>query len=454
MNLAPYTSHKRKGIEWLGAFPSHWDVKRLRFATERIEQGWSPQCDNQAADDEAWGVMKVGCVNGDQFDASENKALPSELDPKTEYELRPGDVLISRANTRELVGSAAIVPSDVRSKLLLCDKLFRIALSPQVDASYLTYCLRTPAARFQYEQDATGASGSMQNIGQDAIKNLVLPFPSYSEQQQIAAFLDWKTSQIDALIAKKQTLLQKLKEKRLAVITQAVTKGLNPDAPLRDSGSAWIGKVPSHWDVLKIKFVTELASGHTPSRTVEEYWIDCNIPWVSLNDSKMLREKDSISETHYQISELGLANSSARLLPAGVVVFSRDATVGLCAITEVPMAVSQHFVAYICGEKITGKYLLFVLKAMNQHLQSLQTGSTIVTIGMPEVRGLICPLPTTEEQAAIVDHIDSVTAKIDQMLANAEIAITRLTEYRSALITAATTGKIDVRGWQAPQETV
>ena len=223
---------------------------------------------------------------------------------------------------------------------------------------------------------------------------------------------------------------------------------------MRDSGSDWIGKVPSHWDVLKIKFVTELASGHTPSRTVEEYWIDCNIPWVSLNDSKMLREKDSISETHYQISELGLANSSARLLPAGVVVFSRDATVGLCAITEVPMAVSQHFVAYICGEKITGKYLLFVLKAMNQHLQSLQTGSTIVTIGMPEVRGLICPLPTTVEQAAIVDHIDSVTAKIDQMLANAEIAITCLTEYRSALITAATTGKIDVRGWQAPQETV
>jgi type I restriction enzyme, S subunit len=290
----------------------------------------------------------------------------------------------------------------------------------------------------------------MQNIGQDAIKNLVLPFPSYSEQQQIAAFLDWKTSQIDALIAKKQTLLQKLKEKRLAVITQAVTKGLNTDAPMRDSGSDWIGKVPSHWDVLKIKFVTELASGHTPSRTVEEYWIDCNIPWVSLNDSKMLREKDSISETHYQISELGLANSSARLLPAGVVVFSRDATVGLCAITEVPMAVSQHFVAYICGEKITGKYLLFVLKAMNQHLQSLQTGSTIVTIGMPEVRGLICPLPTTVEQAAIVDHIDSVTAKIDQMLANAEIAITRLTEYRSALITAATTGKIDVRNVAIP----
>jgi type I restriction enzyme, S subunit len=317
-----------------------------------------------------------------------------------------------------------------------------------LEPAFLKYSLLSPA----FIDAVAGASfgAKMPRANWETIGGLPILFPPKPEQQKIAAFLDWKTSQIDALIAKKQTLLQKLKEKRLAVITQAVTKGLNPDAPLRDSGSDWIGKVPSHWDVLKIKFVTELASGHTPSRTVEEYWIDCNIPWVSLNDSKMLREKDSISETHYQISELGLANSSARLLPAGVVVFSRDATVGLCAITEVPMAVSQHFVAYICGEKISGKYLLFVLKAMNQHLQSLQTGSTIVTIGMPEVRGLICPLPTKAEQADIVDHINSVTAQIDQMLANTEIAINRLTEYRSALITAATTGKIDVRNVAIP----
>ena len=120
MNLPSFPNRKTSNYPWLGSFPAHWVVKRLRFATERIEQGWSPQCDNQAADDDAWGVMKVGCVNGDQFDASENKALPPELDPKTEYELRPGDVLISRANTRDLVGSAAIVPSDVRAKLLLC----------------------------------------------------------------------------------------------------------------------------------------------------------------------------------------------------------------------------------------------------------------------------------------------------------------------------------------------
>jgi type I restriction enzyme S subunit len=368
-------------------------------------------------------------------------ASPSEL---KNYEVQNGDLLVCEGGE---VGRAAIL-GGLNESAIIQNALHRVRGTDSGDVRFFNYLLRNISDAGWFAILCNKAT--IAHLTQDKLGAIQIPVPPTNEQQQIATFLDWKTSQIDALIAKKQTLLQKLKEKRLAVITQAVTKGLNTDAPMRDSGSDWIGKVPSHWDVLKIKFVTELASGHTPSRTVEEYWIDCNIPWVSLNDSKMLREKDSISETHYQISELGLANSSARLLPAGVVVFSRDATVGLCAITEVPMAVSQHFVAYICGEKITGKYLLFVLKAMNQHLQSLQTGSTIVTIGMPEVRGLICPLPTTVEQAAIVDHIDSVTAKIDQMLANAEIAITRLTEYRSALITAATTGKIDVRNVAIP----
>jgi len=371
-------------------------------------------------------------------------ASPKEL---RNYVVQNGDLLVCEGGE---VGRAAILEG-LDEPAIIQNAIHRLRGTANGDVRFFSYLLRNIADAGWFAILCNKAT--IAHLTVDKLGAIQIPVPSIQEQQQIAAFLDWKTSQIDALVAKKQELLQKLKEKRLAVITQAVTKGLNPDAPMRDSGIAWIGSVPEHWDVLKIKYVSTLASGHTPSRTVDEYWVDCNIPWVSLNDSKMLREKDSISETHYQISELGLANSSAKLLPAGVVVFSRDATVGLCAITEVPMAVSQHFVAYICSEKIQGKYLLFALKAMNQHLQSLQTGSTIVTIGMPEVRGLNCPLPSITEQTAIVKHIDSVTTKIDQMLANVQSAITRLTEYRTALITAATTGKIDVRQVKIPSST-
>lgn len=419
-----------------------WEMRRLKFVAtcndEALPETTDPEFEMEYVD-----ISSVNLVEG----ITNTESVSFEKAPsRARRVVKDGDTIVSTVRT--YLRAIASIESPPEN-MIVSTGFAVIRPREEIDSGFLGYALQSTAFIDAVVANSTGVSYPAINPSQLTSLNVAYP-KALEVQKQIAAFLDWKTSQIDALIAKKQALLQKLKERRLVVITQAVTKGLNPDAPMRDSGSAWIGKVPSHWDVLKIKFVTELASGHTPSRTVEEYWIDCNIPWVSLNDSKMLREKDSISETHYQISELGLANSSARLLPAGVVVFSRDATVGLCAITEVPMAVSQHFVAYICGEQITGKYLLFVLKAMNQHLQSLQTGSTIVTIGMPEVRGLICPLPTKGEQASIVAHIDSVTAKIDRMLANAEIAITRLTEYRSALITAATTGKIDVRGWQNP----
>ena len=456
MNIKPYSKYKPSGIEWFGALPSHWVVKRLRFATERIEQGWSPQCDNQAADDDAWGVMKVGCVNGDQFDASENKALPPELDPKTEYELRPGDVLISRANTRELVGSAAIVPSDVRSKLLLCDKLFRIALSPEVDAAYLTFCLRTRAARFQYEQDATGASGSMQNIGQDAIKNLVFPFPSYAEQQQIAAFLDWKTDQIDALIAKKQALLQKLKEKRLAVITQAVTKGLNPDAPMRDSGIAWLGKVPAHWGVKRLKFVAHVGNGSTPNREDSAYWDGGTYPW--LNSSVVNQEQVTNADqfvTPLALSECHLPRISPPAVLVGIT--GQGKTRGMATTLLFEATINQHL-AYVKPDeaKASVGFLRRVFDMAYAHLriESENGGSTKGAITCEQIAELPIPVPPLDEQVVISERIDMALAKLARMSDNAKSAITRLTEYRSALITAATTGKIDVRGWQAPQETV
>lgn len=229
MKYAAYPECRPTGQLPITSLPVHWEVRRLRFISRRIEQGWSPQCDNLPADDDAWAVMKVGCVNGSAFDPTENKALPPELDPVVEFELQPGDVLVSRANTRDLVGSAALVPRGVRPRLLLCDKLFRLNGLVDVQPRYLIYVLRTPAARFHYERDATGASGSMQNIGQDTLKDVLVPLPPSNEQEHIADFLDWKVGQLDSLVEMKTGLsgslrgLELLTEYRSALITAATT---------------------------------------------------------------------------------------------------------------------------------------------------------------------------------------------------------------------------------------
>ena len=213
---------KDSGIEWLGDIPEHWLMTRLRFLVSKIEQGWSPSCHNQPAEANEWGVLKAGCVNGETFDENENKTLPDELEPKYQYEVRHGDILMSRANTKELLGSAAIAINPCR-KLILCDKLYRLSAKENVDRKYLIRLLRSFIARFQYERDATGSSGSMQNIGQDTIKDLILPFPSLDKQKEIAEYLDRKTAEIDGQKEKIQQAIALLKEYRTALITNAVT---------------------------------------------------------------------------------------------------------------------------------------------------------------------------------------------------------------------------------------
>ncbi len=219
--LNPDAPMKHSGIDWLGDIPAHWEVRRLRYSVEKIEQGWSPQCDNRPAELGEWGVLKVGCVNGDSYDEKDNKALPAHLDPLVRYEVCVGDILISRANTKELLGSAALV-SATQGRIIFSDKLYRIHLEADIDPRFLIGILRSPLSRFQYEQDATGTSGSMQNIGQDTIKNLRHTLPPFEEQRQIGAYLDELLSKDCSIENAVKSSIEKLEEYRSSLITAAV----------------------------------------------------------------------------------------------------------------------------------------------------------------------------------------------------------------------------------------
>jgi type I restriction enzyme S subunit len=221
--LAPNVPMKDSGVEWLGEIPAHWEVGSLKGVMIRIEQGWSPLCENRQAEEHEWGVLKVGCVNSEDFDEAEHKALPADLIPLPEYEIRPGDILMSRANTRQLLGSAVLVRT-VRARLLLCDKLYRISVrGDRVSPEFMTRAFASALSRFQLEREATGASGSMQNISQETISNLVFPLPGISEQDAIAASLDCETARLNALVAKVREAIDRLKELRIALISAAVT---------------------------------------------------------------------------------------------------------------------------------------------------------------------------------------------------------------------------------------
>lgn len=211
----------------LPAAPSSWRVAAFKRAIVGMNQGWSPQCDNRPAEKGEWGVLKVGCVNGPAFDARENKALPPELEPDLSCVITKGDVLVSRANTRELVGMAALVRED-HPNLLLCDKLYRLDLRADwVLPEFAVLALRTETSRRQIELGASGASSSMQNISQDVIRELIVAFPSIDEQREIVQYSSKVRQRATALGEHVEQHIERLREYRSSLISAAVTGQLN-----------------------------------------------------------------------------------------------------------------------------------------------------------------------------------------------------------------------------------
>jgi type I restriction enzyme S subunit len=221
--LNPDAPMKDSGVEWLGEVPDDWKMKRVKHLCEYIEQGWSPQCENESSEGDAPGVLKVGCVNGGVFRPSENKRLPADLSPIPQYGVRRGDLLVSRANTKELVGSAAVAEKDY-PWLYICDKLYRITVMPGKAASnYLALYFVSNEARGQLELGASGASQSMQNISQSVLMEMPIPLPEPDEQERIINAVAVQCNQIDHLRTNASEAIGLLQERRSALISAAVT---------------------------------------------------------------------------------------------------------------------------------------------------------------------------------------------------------------------------------------
>ncbi|PWF44012.1 restriction endonuclease subunit S [Massilia glaciei] len=221
--LDPNVPMKDSKVEWLGDVPEHWTTAPIKYAINSIEQGWSPQCNGYPAGPGEWGVLKVGCVNYGTFNPEQNKSLPAELNAISELAVARGDLLISRANTRELVGSAAVVHDDY-PRLMLCDKLYRLRVDKnQCVAQFVALFLGTAIVRNQIELAAGGASASMLNIAQGTILNLQIPLPNVTEQLSILASIESTTRKLDTLISKAQQAISLQMEHRTALISAAVT---------------------------------------------------------------------------------------------------------------------------------------------------------------------------------------------------------------------------------------
>lgn len=417
--------------------PTQWRKRRLRFDA-RLNPVKSEL--NLTDDTEVSFVPMdaVGELGGLVLDATR----PIDEVYKGYTYFANGDVIVAKITPCFENGKGAPAHGLANGVAFGTTELHVVRPSSTIDARFLFYITIAADFRSFGEAEMVGAGGQ-KRVPEQFLKDWRAPLPPIETQQRIADFLDIKIAQIDSLIEKKCALLGRLAEKRQALITHVVTKGLNPSAPSKPSGIEWLGDIPAHWDVLPVKRVAKLESGHTPDKKVDAYWEDCEIPWVSLNDTVILRDSDYISDTTFKVNELGLANSSARLLPERAVVFTRDATIGESAITTRPMAVSQHIIAWLCDERrVIPEYLLFTIYGMTGELLRLTNGSTIGTIGLGDVKSIQMALPPLGEQKAIIAAISDAKERLDEIALLVRQSSDHLSEYRSALITAAVNGKL------------
>ena len=323
---------------------------------------------------------------------------------KPSHVVEEGDVVFANTDlTRngDVVGSPLQVPyiASDRPNLISMD-LSKVIPKDGVDKGFIYYWLKTPKVKRYMINFSAGSTVLHLNTG--SVPSIPVLTPPLPEQQKIAAIL----SSVDDVIEKTQAQINKLKDLKVGMMQELLTKGIG-HTEFKDSP---VGFIPSDWDCLLLDKVAKRGSGHTPDKKKPEYWND-GVKWISLTDSYQL-DQLYISNTEKKISQLGINNSSAVIHPAGTVVLSRDAGIGKSAITTEAMAVSQHFIAWVCRDKLDNHFLYYLMQLWKPQFEAIAMGSTIKTIGLPYFKKLKIPVPTIEEQSKIAKAIGSVDNSI------------------------------------------
>jgi type I restriction enzyme, S subunit len=428
---------------WLGEIPAHWRNVRLRWLIQDIEQGWSPEAEDREPVEGEWGVLKLNAVHRGTFNTAAVKVLPAGLEAPANLQVQSGDLLITRANTPGQVGDVCFV-AKARPRVILSDLIYRLRLrEDRIDGRYLSFFLLSSMSRRQIESDARGTSNSMVKISREHIKSWRIPVPPLAQQRVIAEYLESETARLDAMVAAKERVLELLAEKRRALITRAVTRGLDPNIPLRDSGIPWVGEIPMHWQLIPCRFLVDMVGGATPDTGNAEFW-DGDIPWVSPKDMK----RDEIEDAEDHVTQLALSSSALRLIePPAVLIVVRGMILAHSfptAVTTRPITINQDMKALHCCEFLEPRFLRDFLRGLGACLVAMTEESAHGTRKLEsEVLGrLAVCVPPLKEQGRIIAYIAAETAKLDALRVATERTIVLLKERRDGLIAAAVTGNI------------
>lgn len=428
---------KNSGVEWIGEIPVDWDTIKIKQLPDRsiensfVDGDWIESPD---ISDEGIRYLTTGNIGDGKYKKQGNGFVTLEvfqnLNCKYAY---PGDLVISRLNAP--YGRSCILPDDYSEYVLAVDN---VILRTNNDKKYICYITQCDGYQKSVEDNAKGTT--MKRISRTNLGNVLLPFPPLSEQHRIADFLDEKCAKIDAVIEKQKQVIEKLKEYKLSVITEAVTKGLDPTVPMKDSGVEWIGEIPENWEIKKLKYATTIMRGrfnHRPRNDPDYY--DGQYPFVQTGD--VARAKKYITDYSQTLNDLGY--SVSKEFPSGSIVMTIAANVADVAILNFNACFPDSVVGFV-PNNVESMYLYYVLKAMKQQLLRNAIISTQLNLNIEIIKEEFIPVPSKEEQRIILERLDRKNEEIDLTIAKKQAIIEKLIEYKKSLIYEVVTGKREV----------
>ncbi|MBX7057941.1 MAG: restriction endonuclease subunit S [Leptospirales bacterium] len=427
---------KESGIEWLGELPKGWEVKRLKYAAsindEALPETTDPDFEMVYVD-----IGSVDYVAG----IRKTETLTFENAPSRARRIaRNGDTIVSTVRTY----LRAIADIRGASENLIVSTGFAVVRPKHVDPGYLGYALRESG--FVETVVARSVGVSYPAVNASDVASIPIPLPPLPQQRAIASFLDRETARIDALIGKKERQIELLQEKRTVLISHAVTKGLDPNAKMKDSGIEWLGEMPEGWEVKRFSHLARVVRGASPRPAGDSrFFFGDHVPWITVADITK-DESTLLTDTESMLTAEGMEYS--RFMPAGTLVLTNSgATLGVPKILGLGGCANDGVVAFLNIDRGASiEFLFYYLASLTRTFREMiRQGSGQPNLNTEIVKATWVPLPPLVEQMKIVAHVKTGASRVHALGSKVRQSIDLLREYRTAVISAAVTGKIDVR---------
>ena len=425
-----YNEYKDSGVQWLGEIPSHWDMQRWRFLLT----------ENKVKNTDCKVKVQLQFKYGDIVRKANQDEDAGVLETISKYTVvAPDDIMINGLNLNYDFISQRV--AQVRENGVITSAYVSLRPTSLACSRYYTYFLKSMDFKKMFHGMGTGIRLT---LSYNELKNQFIPFPAIKEQQAIATYLDTATAKIDEAIAQQQKMIDLLNERKQIIINNAVTKGLNPDAPMKDSGVDWIGEIPEHWEVNKLKNCAKTNSGSTPRSIAGKENPTSTIRWVRTTDL----HNNVVEDTSEYISEKEMSSASCPWLPVNTVLISMyggAGSFGKVGLLNIEATINQALCSINCNSSILPKFMFYYLQSVHRIWMKYAASSRKdPNLNQEIIRNLDLVIPPLVEQEQIVASIESKLSSLETVIKCSEKQISLLQERKQIIINDVVTGKVKV----------